>query len=120
MTSEAQPLPQQGHICIHEDKITRHDEQIKHQIQTHQELKKNMARFEEKLDKVLQEIHEQKIESNKDDKNLELRLKAIETELTLTKEIADSNRKDTNLKLMIITIVFAALTFYFNFLHHIG
>ena len=47
--------------------------------------------MDKKLDKVLEGFNELKLQSNKDDNQLELRLKAIETELTLQKETAKNN-----------------------------
>ena len=48
--------------------------------------------MDKKLDKVLEGFNELKLQSNKDDNQLELRLKAIETELTLQKETAKNNQ----------------------------
>ena len=118
--------PNMGDVCMHEDRIAHHEAQLS-QLETKADYKeKRLDSLERKIEKIINTVDELNdnlnkylLQSNAYDKDLELRLKAIETELTLTKEIANTNRKDTNLKIAIVTLIFLALTFYFNYIHHL-
>ena len=64
-------------------------------------------KMDKKLDKVLEGFNELKLQSNKDDNQLELRLKAIETELELQKHTSLENH---NRLTQIIAVVGVGLT----------
>ena len=99
----------QTHNCIHEDKWGHTEAQVERLETKHeynQDLIKQMIednrRFEEKLDKKLdtinkkqdnlsKELNEFKLESNKGDTTIDLRLTAVETELELQKEVTKNN-----------------------------
>ena len=98
-----------SHNCIHEDKWGHTEAQVERLETKHeynQDLIKQMIednrRFEEKLDKKLdtinkkqdnlsKELNEFKLESNKGDTTIDLRLTAVETELELQKEVTKNN-----------------------------
>jgi hypothetical protein len=76
-----------------------------------------MDKLNEKFDTVIQGFNDLKLQSKSDDKELELRLKAIETELELQKETTKNNYTKLSIIIATITVIFAVLTFYFNFIH---
>ena len=71
------------------------------------ELRDKIDKMDKKLDKVLEGFNELKLQSNKDDNQLELRLKAIETELALQKHTSLENH---NRLTQIIAVVGVGLT----------
>jgi len=99
----------QTHNCVHEDKWGHTEAQLEKLETKHnynQDLIRQMIednrRFEEKLDKKLdtinkkqdnlsKELNEFKLESNKGDTTIDLRLTAVETELELQKEVTKNN-----------------------------
>ena len=125
MTNNNETPPNVGYICMHEDRIAHHEAQLS-QLETKAYYKeKRLDILDQKIEKIITTVDEVNdnlnkylLESNTYDKDLELRLKAIETTLEVTSDIANNNRKDTNLKLTLITVIFMILTFYFNYLHH--
>ena len=108
-----------GYVCMHEDRIAHHEAQLS-QLETKADYKeKRLDSLESKIEKVITTVDELNdnltkylLQSNAYDKDLELRLK-------ITQDIAEDNRKNTNLKLTIITAIFMILTFYFNYIHHL-
>jgi len=74
--------------------------------------------MDKKMDELLEGFNQLKIQSNKEDSQLELRLKAIETELAANKEQVNDYRNRFTMILSVITIFFTALTFIFNFILH--
>lgn len=109
--------------CMHEEqiqsqgrKIERLETRADYKEQKIDDLNTKMDRLSEKFDTVIQGFNDLKIQSKSDDKELELRLKAIETELTLQKETAKNNYTKLSMIIAIITVIFVALTFYFNFM----
>lgn len=107
----------------HEEIIQDHARKIA-ELQTRAEYKEKlidslddkMEKMDKKMDELLEGFNDFKIESTHDDTQLELRLKAIETQQVVLKEISDKNRADANMRLGIVALVFAILTFYFNFM----
>ena len=83
MTSATKPPSH--HHCMYEDRWS-HTESRLERIETKEdhnsdivhEVKADMARFEEKLDKIIYELHEQKIQSDN-------RLSSVETVIRFTK-----------------------------------
>lgn len=110
----------------HEEQIQNHSIQIKAletEIQFKKEklddLKRDNERMEQKIDDIKESVNEIILASKKDDDKLDKRLLKIETRLQTQEELQKSNKDDFNLKLGIITVIFIALTFYFNFIHHL-
>ena len=109
--------------CIHEDQIQAQSRKIERlearsdfKEKKIDDLNKKMDKLNDKFDKVLEKFNDLKLESKSDDTQLELRLKAIETELELQKQTTKNNYTRLSIIMTVITIVLGALTFYFNFL----
>ena len=95
------------HACIQEPTITQLQVHQDYETQRIDELKIQIDKMDKKLDKVLEGFNELKLQSNKDDNQLELRLKAIETELELQKHTSLENH---NRLTQIIAVVGVGLT----------
>jgi len=95
------------HTCIQEPTITQLRVHQDYETQRIDELKIQIDKMDKKLDKVLEGFNELKLQSNKDDNQLELRLKAIETELALQKHTSQENH---NRLTQIVAIVGVGLT----------
>ena len=95
------------HTCIQEPTITQLQVHQDYETQRIDELKIQIDKMDKKLDKVLEGFNELKLQSNKDDNQLELRLKAIETELALQKHTSLENH---NRLTQIIAVVGVGLT----------
>ena len=113
------PVPE----CLHEEQIQQQSRKIEalevradFKEQQITELNKKMDKLNDKFDEVIQGFNDLRIQSKNDDKDLELRLKAIETELRLQKQTTKDNYTKLSMIIGIVTVVFVALTFYFNFI----
>lgn len=95
------------HNCIQEPTITQLQVHQDYETQRIDELRTKIDKMDKKLDKVLEGFNELKLQSNKDDNQLELRLKAIETELALQKH---TSRENHNRLTQIVAIVGVGLT----------
>ena len=111
--------------CIHEDLIqnqTRDLERLKtradYKDKRIDDLYVKIEKMEEKIDKMNENIQKLILKSNQGDTDLELRLKAIETELALQKQtsIDNHNRVSTLLALVGVglTIITILINVYFN------
>lgn len=109
--------------CIHEDLIQSHSTDIQ-SLKTRADYKDKrlddldvkLEKMNDKLDKMNENINALVLSSNKADNDLELRLKAIETELETNKQALQDNRNRFTAIISVITIFFTALTFLFNFI----
>ena len=76
------PPPPQTHPCIHEDRWTHTENEI-------QKLETEKQRFEtkidKKLDKIYTELHDFKLESTKDDNNIDNRVTSLEQTVKVLK-----------------------------------
>lgn len=104
------------YVCCHEDLIQDHSRKIEalevkadYKAQRIDELNNKMDKLNDKFDDVLEKFNDLTTKSVEDDKELEIRLKAIETEVEL-------NRQRSDRLLVIVGLVLACLTFYFNYL----
>ena len=95
------------HTCIQEPTITQLQVHQDYETQRIDELRDKIDKMDKKLDKVLEGFNELKLQSNKDDNQLELRLKAIETELALQKHPSLENH---NRLTQIVAVVGVGLT----------
>ena len=95
------------HACIQEPTITQLKVHQDYETQRIDELRDKIDKMDKKLDKVLEGFNELKLQSNKDDNQLELRLKAIETEQALQKHTSLENH---NRLTQIIAVVGVGLT----------
>ena len=80
-----------------------------------------MDKMENKLDKLNENVNQLLIQSRQGDTDLELRLKAIETELALQKQTATDNHNRISSLLALIgvglTIITILINVYFNIIH---
>ena len=111
------------HTCLHEDQlqgqsraIERLGAEMDYKKEKLDDLKESNRRMEEKIDDIKDCVNELIVKSKTDDDMLDKRLIAIETRQDVLDQASDKNRADFNTKLSIITLVFLALTFYFNFI----
>ena len=85
------------------------------------ELYTKMEKMETKLDKVSENVNELLLQSKQGDANLELRLKAIETELAVQKEVTQQNHNRVSSLLAVVgvglTIITILINVYFNIIH---
>ena len=110
-----------GVECLHEDKINKITEleaKAEYKQKRIDELYDKMDKMETKLDNLNENINTLILQSTKDDKELELRLKAIETELALQKQTTTDNHNRISSLLAIIgvglTIITILINVYFN------
>ena len=102
------------HTCIQEPTITQLQVHQDYETQRIDELKIQIDKMDKKLDKVLEGFNELKLQSNKDDNQLELRLKAIETELELQKQTNIDNHNRVSQLLALIGVGLTILTILIN------
>ena len=102
------------HTCIQEPTITQLQVHQDYETQRIDELKIQIDKMDKKLDKVLEGFNELKLQSNKDDNQLELRLKAIETELELQKQVATENHNRVSQLLALVGVGLTIITILIN------
>lgn len=102
------------HACIQEPTITQLQVHQDYETQRIDELKIQIDKMDKKLDKVLEGFNELKLQSNKDDNQLELRLKAIETELELQKQTNIDNHNRVSQLLALIGVGLTIITILIN------
>ena len=114
--------------CIHEELLqtqTKDLERLKtradYKDKRIDELYVKMEKMEEKLDTMNDNINKLIVKSNKGDTDLELRLKAIETELALQKQTSkDNHDRITSIVAVVgvgLTIITILINVYFNMIH---
>ncbi len=99
------------YICIKEDKLAELEARADYKDKRISELYHKMEKMEEKLDKLNDNVNKLVLQSTKDDSQLELRLKAIETELALTKQAQKDNLETYKFWLAIVTVIFGVLIY---------
>ena len=84
--------PQQPQVCIHEDILTNHTAKIEsleaknnYKHEKIQEILDTQHRFEEKLDKILEEMHKQNIQSITNDNSIDNRVTQLEQTVRVLK-----------------------------------
>ena len=102
------------HACIQEPTITQLQVHQDYETQRIDELKIQIDKMDKKLDKVLEGFNELKLQSNKGDTDLELRLKAIETELELQKQVATENHNRVSQLLALVGVGLTLITILIN------
>ena len=114
--------------CIHEELLqsqTKDLERLKtradYKDKRIDELYVKMEKMEEKLDTMNDNINKLIVKSNKGDTDLELRLKAIETELALQKQTStDNHNRITSIVALVgvgLTIITILINVYFNLMN---
>lgn len=102
------------HACIQEPTITQLQVHQDYETQRIDALKIQIDKMDKKIDKVLEGFNELKLQSNKDDNQLELRLKAIETELALQKQTTQDNHNRISQLLAIVGVGLTIITILIN------
>lgn len=136
-----------NHECLHEEQIQgqsreieRLSERSRFKEQRIDEVNDKIDKLTEKVDKLSDNVNEVIIQSKTDDKELELRLKAMETKIALQEQLIEQQKesfdnykkevkkaaedkdkekdKKTNVRLVIIGLIFTVITIisnvYFN------
>ena len=109
--------------CHHEELLNNHSlklTELEKEVQFKKEkidsIQMKIDEIDKKLDDLNNNVNKIVLASTKGDQELELRLKAIETELDTNKKALQDNRNRFTMIISVITIFFTALTFIFNFL----
>ncbi len=111
--------------CIHEEtlqglsqKTTELEARANFKDKRIDELYVKMEKMENKLDKLNENVNELLLQSKQGDTDLELRLKAIETELALQKQTNTDNHNRVSSLLAVVgvglTIITILINVYFN------
>ena len=107
--------------CIHEDLLqsqTKDLERLKtradYKDKRIDELYLKMEKMEEKIDKMNENIQQLILKSNQGDTDLELRLKAIETELALQKQTQLDNHNRVSSLLAVVGVGLTIITILIN------
>ena len=107
----------------HEEVIQDHSRKIA-KLESRADYKEKMIdsidlkfeKMDKKIDELLDGFNDFKIQSNKDDTKLELRLKAIETKQETQEDLIKENRDKANQHLAILGVVLSALMLILNFM----
>ena len=110
------------HTCLHEEQIQNQSRiierlgaELDYKKEKLDEIKENNRRMEEKIDKMNENLNDFINTSDSKDTKLDLRLTKIETRQEVLDKTQKDDREDTKLWLTIITIIFGAITIYFNY-----
>lgn len=113
----------ENHTCLHEEQIQEQSvtigklsAEMTYKKEKLDDLKEDNRRMEKKIDDLSGDIKDFITESDSKDSALNERLVKIETRQQVQDEATKKNRDDFKLWLAIITVIFGALTFYFNFM----
>ena len=113
------------YVCIHEEqiqgqsrKITELETRANYKDKRIDELYIKIEKMENKLDMLNDNVNKLILQSTQGDTDLELRLKAIETELALQKETSIQNHNRVSQLLAVVgvglTIITIMINIYFN------
>ena len=109
------------HDCLHEDQIQLQSRKVA-ELETRadykdkriDELYLKIEKMEDKLDTLNKNVNTLILQSNKGDTELELRLKAIETELELQKQTTLENHNRVSTLLAIVGVGLTIITILIN------
>ena len=115
----------QDYTCIHEEQIQGQSRKIAElearadfKDKRIDELNIKMDKMEDKIDAINKNVNQLILQSNQGDTDLELRLKAIETELALQKQTSIDNHNRVSSLLAVVgvglTIITILINVYFN------
>lgn len=115
----------QEYTCIHEEqiqgqsrKITELETRANYKDKRIDDLYIKIEKMEDKLDMLNDNVNKLILQSNQGDTDLELRLKAIETELALQKQTSLENHNRVSQLLAVVgvglTIITIMINIYFN------
>lgn len=109
------------HMCLYEDQLQNHSRSIErlkaradYKDKKMDELTDKMDKMEKKIDRLADNVHTLILQSTTDDKNLELRLKAIETELELQKQTSINNHNRLASILAVVGVGLTIITILIN------
>ena len=113
------------YVCIHEEqiqgqsrKITELETRANYKDKRIDELYIKIEKMENKLDMLNDNVNKLILQSNQGDTDLELRRKAIETELAMQKQVATENHNRVSQLLAVVgvglTIITIMINIYFN------
>ena len=110
-----------NYICIHEDELLGQSRKIA-ELETRadykdkriDELYSKIEKMEDKIDTLNDNVNQLILLSNKGDTDLELRLKAIETELELQKQTSIDNHNRVSQLLAIVGVGLTIITILIN------
>ena len=113
------------YVCIHDEqiqsqsrKITELETRANYKDKRIDELYLKIEKMENKLDMLNDNVNKLILQSNQGDTDLELRLKAIETELAMQKQVATENHNRVSQLLAVVgvglTIITIMINIYFN------
>ena len=121
LTNETPCQDHEEQIQTNTRKIAEVQTELKFKEKRIDDLYLKMEKVESKIDIMNENINQLVLQSNKDDTQLELRLKAIETELAVQKQIVNENHNRTSTLLAVIgvglTIITILINVYFNMIH---
>ena len=109
------------YTCIHEEQIQTQGRKLA-ELETRADYKDKriddlylkIEKMEEKLDDIGKNVNQLIIQSNKGDSDLELRLKAIETELELQKRTSLENHNRVSQLLAVVGVGLTIITILIN------
>lgn len=116
--------PENHVVCLHEEQINGQSRMIErltaeldYKKERLDEIKENNRRMETKIDRINENLNGFIQDSDSRDTKLDLRLTKIETRQEVLDKAQKDNRDDFKLWLAIVTVVFGAITIYFNYFH---
>lgn len=119
-------VEQQHYTCMHEKQIQNHSRLIEglkaradYKDKKLDEFNDKMDKMEVKIDKLADSVNTLVLQSTKDDQDLELRLKAIETELAIQKQTSTTNHNRLSSLLAIVGVGLTIITIGINIIFHI-
>ena len=114
-------MPNPEYVCIREDQIQNQSRKIT-ELETRADYKDRriddlyikMEKMEDKIDVLNDNVNKLILQSNKGDTDLELRLKAIETELAMQKETSIQNHNRVSQLLAVVGVGLTIITILIN------
>lgn len=117
---------QRTHVCIRDEQIQNHSRLLEglkaradYKDKKLDEFNDKMDKMEIKIDKLADSVNTLVLQSTKDDQDLELRLKAIETELAIQKQTSTTNHNRLSSLLAIVGVGLTIITIGINVIFHI-
>jgi len=111
--------------CTREEQIQNHSRLIEglkaradYKDRKMDDFNDKMDKMEIKIDKLADSVNTLVLQSTKDDQNLELRLKAIETELEIQKQTSTTNHNRLSSLLAIVGVGLTIITIGINVIFH--
>ena len=116
------------YVCIEQEQLGNHgrkiaelEAEINFKEKRIDDLYSKIEKMEQKIDKLNENVNQLLIQSRQGDTDLELRLKAIETELAIQKQNSIDNHNRLSSILAVVgvglTIITILINVYFNIIH---